>query len=137
MISSFRLAVRRLPRPWRECNIVFSLASYLLRLWWAGRLFLRKKKMSAKKSYAGEEEMSVREAQVYDRQIRLWGLEAQKRMKNAKLLICGFRALSAEVCKNLVLAGISVVIQDSNPVTVEDLGAHICLGDKNIGQNVQ
>ena len=45
--------------------------------------------------------LSANEAQIYDRQIRLWGMEAQKRMKNACILICGFRSLSAEICKNL------------------------------------
>ena len=36
-------------------------------------------------------------SEVYDRQIRLWGLEAQKRMQAAKVLFCGLRALPAEV----------------------------------------
>jgi hypothetical protein len=36
-------------------------------------------------------------SEVYDRQIRLWGLEAQKRMQEARVLFCGLRALPAEV----------------------------------------
>lgn len=39
----------------------------------------------------------VSESAVYDRQIRLWGLEAQKRMQESKVLFVGFGALQAEV----------------------------------------
>lgn len=35
--------------------------------------------------------------EVYDRQIRLWGLEAQSRMQNSRVLFVGMRALQAEV----------------------------------------
>ena len=37
------------------------------------------------------------ESEVYDRQIRLWGVEAQRRMQSSKVLICGITALQAEV----------------------------------------
>lgn len=37
------------------------------------------------------------EAELYDRQIRLWGLEAQSRVRNARVLIVGLRGLHAEV----------------------------------------
>ncbi len=40
-----------------------------------------------------------------DRQIRLWGKTAQKRMGEAKILVFGLRGLSVEICKNIVLAG--------------------------------
>lgn len=36
-------------------------------------------------------------SEVYDRQIRLWGLEAQKRMQESKVLFIGMRALQTEV----------------------------------------
>lgn len=41
----------------------------------------------------------------YDRQIRLWGKNAQNRMSKAKVLVFGMRGLSVEICKNIVLAG--------------------------------
>jgi len=41
--------------------------------------------------------MTMNASEVYDRQIRLWGLEAQKRMQEARVLFCGLRALGAEV----------------------------------------
>ena len=76
-----------------------------------------------------------KEAEVYDRQIRLWGVEAQKRIQNAKVLLGGMRALNAEVCKNLVLAGISATIQDDQIVTPADIGAQFFLTQENIGEN--
>ena len=42
-------------------------------------------------------EQAMDASEVYDRQIRLWGLEAQKRMQEARVLFCGLRALPAEV----------------------------------------
>ncbi|KAK7873100.1 hypothetical protein R5R35_006333 [Gryllus longicercus] len=37
------------------------------------------------------------EAQLYDRQIRLWGLESQKRLRKARVLVIGARGFGAEV----------------------------------------
>jgi len=48
--------------------------------------------------------MSVDQKQ-YDRQIRLWGLAAQQRMSETRVLVFGLRGLATEICKNLVLAG--------------------------------
>ncbi|CAG8607816.1 13162_t:CDS:2 [Ambispora leptoticha] len=76
------------------------------------------------------------EAAIYDRQIRLWGLEAQQRMLSSKILVVGMRGLSNEVCKNLVLAGIgSLTILDDQKVTPEDLGAQFFLSANDIGKN--
>ncbi|KAK3841997.1 MAG: SUMO-activating enzyme subunit 1 [Linnemannia gamsii] len=76
------------------------------------------------------------EAALYDRQIRLWGLEAQHRMRNASILIAGMRALSNEVCKNIILAGVgSITILEHEPVTEEDLGAQFLLRHEDIGRN--
>lgn len=50
------------------------------------------------KASTGERrEMTMNASEVYDRQIRLWGLDAQKRMQEARVLFCGLRALGAEV----------------------------------------
>lgn len=53
--------------------------------------------------------LTSEEAAVYDRQIRLWGLEAQQRLSAARLLLVGTLPshLGAELAKNLVLAGIA------------------------------
>ncbi|RIA90591.1 SUMO activating enzyme [Glomus cerebriforme] len=76
------------------------------------------------------------EAALYDRQIRLWGLEAQQRIRNSSILISGMRGLSNEVCKNLVLAGVaSVTLIDHNVVMEEDLGAQFLITEQDLGKN--
>jgi ubiquitin-like 1-activating enzyme E1 A len=54
-------------------------------------------------------ELTGEEAALYDRQIRLWGLDAQRRLAGASVLIAGATAslLAQELAKNLVLAGIA------------------------------
>jgi ubiquitin-like 1-activating enzyme E1 A len=41
--------------------------------------------------------VSNEEAELYDRQIRLWGLEAQTRMQSCKVLVVGLRGVHTEV----------------------------------------
>ena len=53
----------------------------------------------------------------YDRQIRLWGLDSQIKMSEARILILGVNGLANEIAKNLVLAGVGhVCIQDAGVV---------------------
>ncbi|CEP06929.1 hypothetical protein [Parasitella parasitica] len=81
-------------------------------------------------------EISKDEAAIYDRQIRLWGLDAQQRIGKASILIAGMRALSNEICKNIALAGVaSITLLDHQTVTEFDLGAQFFLTEDNIGQN--
>lgn len=47
------------------------------------------------------------EEKKYDRQLRLWGVDAQKRMHNAKILLLGFNGLASETAKILALAGVN------------------------------
>ncbi|KAI5119190.1 hypothetical protein M0805_004445 [Coniferiporia weirii] len=75
------------------------------------------------------------EAAVYDRQIRLWGLEAQQRMRNATILIVRLRGVATETVKNIVLAGIGkLVVMDDELVSEEDLGAGFFFRDEDVGQ---
>merc|ERR1712018_228112 len=65
--------------------------------------------------------ISEEEAQLYDRQIRLWGLDAQKRLRSARILVVGMKGLGNEVAKNLVLAGVnSMTILDHEILSKED-----------------
>ncbi|KAF9173730.1 SUMO-activating enzyme subunit 1 [Mortierella sp. AD010] len=83
-----------------------------------------------------EHKITEDEAALYDRQIRLWGLEAQHRMRNASILIAGMRALSNEVCKNIILAGVgSITLLEHEDVTEEDLGAQFLLRQEDVGRN--
>ncbi|KAF5369497.1 hypothetical protein D9758_002584 [Tetrapyrgos nigripes] len=71
----------------------------------------------------------------YDRQIRLWGVEAQQRMRNATILVVQLKGTATEAIKNIVLAGIGkLVIVDGEDVTEEDLGAGFFYRDEDVGK---
>ncbi|KAI0647712.1 hypothetical protein C8Q79DRAFT_905348 [Trametes meyenii] len=75
------------------------------------------------------------EAAVYDRQIRLWGLEAQQRMRNATILVVRLKGVATETIKNIVLAGIGkLIVVDSDDVAEEDLGASFFFRDEDVGK---
>lgn len=52
---------------------------------------------------------------VYDRQIRLWGADAQKKMQSSRVLYINVTGVSSEIIKNLVLAGIAATLCDNRP----------------------
>ncbi|KAK4548432.1 hypothetical protein LTR36_009342 [Oleoguttula mirabilis] len=79
--------------------------------------------------------LSADEIALYDRQIRLWGAQAQERIRSANILLVSLRALGTEIAKNLTLAGISsLTIIDDDLVTEEDLGAQYFLREEDIGK---
>lgn len=81
--------------------------------------------------------LSADDFALYDRQIRLWGAQAQERIRNAHILLVSLRALGTEIAKNLTLAGISsLTIVDDEPVTEEDLGSCYFLRDEDVGKSV-
>ncbi|KAJ5363321.1 hypothetical protein N7541_004165 [Penicillium brevicompactum] len=74
--------------------------------------------------------ISADEIALYDRQIRLWGVQAQEKIRSANILLITAKALANEVAKNLVLAGIgSLTIIDHQDVTEEDLGAQFFVAE--------
>ncbi|KAK3340965.1 hypothetical protein B0H65DRAFT_551362 [Neurospora tetraspora] len=78
------------------------------------------------------------EIALYDRQIRLWGMKAQEKIRSANILLITMKALANEIAKNLVLAGIgSLTINDHAVVSEADLGAQFFLSaeDGHLGQN--
>lgn len=76
------------------------------------------------------------EIALYDRQIRLWGMQAQERIRTAHVLLIGLRGLGGEVAKNLVLAGIgSLTVADDQVFTEEDLGAQFLVTQADVGKN--
>ncbi|KAL5382830.1 hypothetical protein DPSP01_006384 [Paraphaeosphaeria sporulosa] len=80
--------------------------------------------------------VSADEIALYDRQIRLWGLEAQNRIRNANILLVNIKALANEIAKNLVLAGIgSITLADHGVVAQEDLGAQFFVTEADVGSN--
>ncbi|XP_054747308.1 SUMO-activating enzyme subunit 1 [Anastrepha obliqua] len=81
-------------------------------------------------------ELTETENELYDRQIRLWGLESQKRLRTAKILVAGLNGLGAEVTKNIILSGVhSVKLQDEKNVTEEDFCAQFLVSREAKGQN--
>ena len=82
--------------------------------------------------------LSADEFAQYDRQIRLWGAQAQERIRSADILLISLRALGTEIAKNLTLAGISsLTIIDDELVTEEDLGAQYFLREEDVGKSVR
>ncbi|EPQ30282.1 uncharacterized protein PFL1_02398 [Pseudozyma flocculosa PF-1] len=74
------------------------------------------------------------EAALYDRQIRLWGLEAQTRMRTSHVLVWGFTGVATEVIKNIVLSGIGTLsILDPDTVRDEDLSAGFFWRQDDVG----
>lgn len=66
------------------------------------------------------------EANVYDRQIRLWGVNSQRKIRQSKVLMLSFGGTASEVAKILVLAGIDkLTIVDDKPLQREDLTSNL------------
>jgi len=81
-------------------------------------------------------EITEQEAELYDRQIRLWGLDAQKRLRASRVCILGVGGLGCEVAKNLVLSGIkSLKMVDSAQVNDEDATSQFLAPRDKIGSN--
>ncbi|CAI7642820.1 unnamed protein product [Penicillium glandicola] len=81
--------------------------------------------------------ISADEIALYDRQIRLWGVHAQEKIRSANILLITVKALANEVAKNLVLAGIgSLTIIDHQDITEEDLGAQFFIAEAQSEQDV-
>lgn len=84
------------------------------------------------------EGLSSDEMALYDRQIRLWGAQAQQRIRSANILLISLRALGTEIAKSLTLAGVhSLTIVDDEHVTEDDIGgAQFFLRESDIGKPV-
>ncbi|KAI9818543.1 MAG: hypothetical protein M1827_000602 [Pycnora praestabilis] len=80
--------------------------------------------------------ISADEIALYDRQIRLWGVKAQEKLRTANILLITIKALANEVAKNLVLAGIgSLTIVDHEVVTEDDLCSQFFISDSDVNKN--
>lgn len=80
---------------------------------------------------------SAAEAAVYDRQMRLWGVEAQKRLQSSRVLVSGLSALGSELVKNLVLAGMGVTLHDTQRATSAAAASQFFLSEADVGSNVR
>ena len=83
------------------------------------------------------EDLTDEEKARYDRQIRVWGSEAQARIQSSRLLVCGMRGINMEVIKNIVLAGMSICVNDSGVVAPGDLGSSgFFVRTEDLGKNM-
>ncbi|QSL65805.1 hypothetical protein MERGE_000083 [Pneumocystis wakefieldiae] len=79
--------------------------------------------------------ISQDEINIYDRQIRLWGIDAQTRISNSRVLLVKIRELAEEIGKNLVLAGIgSLTLLDGEKIDSIGSNAHFCIHSSDIGK---
>ncbi|CAK9437578.1 uncharacterized protein LODBEIA_P19560 [Lodderomyces beijingensis] len=77
---------------------------------------------------SAKEELTADEIALYDRQIRLWGMATQLRLRSTKILVMNLGAVGTECVKNLVLGGLnSIEILDDSLVKVEDFTAQFFL----------
>jgi len=79
--------------------------------------------------------ISEGEVAVYDRQLRLWGVQAQQRLLKARVLIWGLDGNAVEVAKNLVLAGVSLVIRDHRLADQAAMSFNYFLRPEDIGKS--
>ncbi|EGW33757.1 uncharacterized protein SPAPADRAFT_59120 [Spathaspora passalidarum NRRL Y-27907] len=84
-----------------------------------------------------KDELSAQEIALYDRQIRLWGMATQLRLRSSKILIINLGAVGTEIVKNLVLGGLNTIeILDDSVVKPEDFAGQFFLpnDDSVVGQ---
>ncbi|XP_060204382.1 SUMO-activating enzyme subunit 1B-1-like isoform X1 [Lycium barbarum] len=68
------------------------------------------------------EQLTEQETAIYDRQIRVWGVDAQRRLSKSNVFVSGLKGTSVEFCKNIILAGVgSLTLNDDRLVTGEEL----------------
>ena len=60
---------------------------------------------------------------LYDRQVRTYGLDATKQINNSNVIIHGLEGgLGIEIIKNIFLSGVkNLYLYDSNSVTLNDI----------------
>ena len=94
-------------------------------------------KVAQMTNFADKDEAAAAERNaIYDRQIRLWGKDAQKKIGGTKVLFLGFASVNVELCKNLVLAGFSATIADDGVVAPAALACNFFLDAGDAGRNV-
>ncbi|KAJ1783919.1 E1 ubiquitin-activating protein aos1, partial [Coemansia sp. RSA 2399] len=81
------------------------------------------------------EGISKEEVALYDRQIRLWGVEAQTRLRKASICIIGVNTATLELSKNLVLSGLGHIgLCDPRAIDATDLETHYYFGADDVGK---
>eukprot|EP01123_Difflugia_compressa_P013847 TRINITY_DN669_c0_g1_i1.p1 TRINITY_DN669_c0_g1~~TRINITY_DN669_c0_g1_i1.p1 ORF type:complete len:540 (+),score=116.60 TRINITY_DN669_c0_g1_i1:122-1741(+) len=83
-----------------------------------------------------EGDLETKKTEKYDRQLRLWGVEGQKRIESAHIALLNGGPVGTETLKNLVLPGIGeFTVIDSKKVTNRDLGNNFFVESESIGKS--
>jgi len=81
-------------------------------------------------------QLTKEETAIYDRQIRLWGVEAQQRLRKAKILVVGMCGLGNEVSKNILLAGVKhMTLLDHTHLEADEWRSQFLAPQDMIGKN--
>jgi ubiquitin-activating enzyme E1 len=85
---------------------------------------------------SSETVLSEAEKLRMDRQLHALGETMVKRMKNARVLLCGLGGLGVEIAKNVALAGVKqLTLSDSKLATKFDLTTQFYLSSASLGKN--
>lgn len=72
----------------------------------------------------------------YDRQLRLWGSDGQKKLSEASILLINATAAGTEALKNLILPGVGfITILDDKLIEQRDLGSIFFVTKDDIGKS--
>lgn len=72
----------------------------------------------------------------YDRQLRLWGADGQKKLSEASILLINATAAGTESLKNLILPGVGfITILDDKLIEERDLGTNFFVTKDSIGKS--
>lgn len=73
----------------------------------------------------------------YDRQIRIWGTDGQRRLNDSKILCLGLTAAGTETLKNLVLPGFGfITIVTDEKVQARDFGRNFFVEPGSEGKSL-
>lgn len=79
--------------------------------------------------------LTADEIDLYDRQIRLWGVEAQTNLRNSNILVINLTGVGVEIVKNLTLGGVgSLTIMDSSSILEQDLNSNFFIDRTQVGK---
>ena len=74
---------------------------------------------------------------LYSRQIAVYGKKSMQSLANAKIGVLGFNTCALELCKNLILTGISEIhILSNHVITNQDLSSNYYINQYDIGKKI-
>ena len=76
------------------------------------------------------------QAEMYDRQLRVWGVSTQLKIAKAKVLVLGASPNNLECAKNIVLAGVSKVVLCEGRTTEKEERINFLVSLKDIANKL-